>query len=287
MSDARFEVSAEGMLKLKAGVSVDAAREQTIRLQVQATDSGGWVCTENFTLQVQIGTGNARIATPSDSTQGGIATPSTADSGGSFRSSGGSSSGASSNSGRSLGLVNSRASSNPYSYINTNGKIYNHGNWKQVGSIWKLDVDGSPAKSAWAYLDEKWYLFNDRGEMVTGWANVDGSRYFMDSSGVMHYGWMTDEKGEWYYLNPVSDGTKGAMRYGWVADEKGEWYYLNPVSDGTEGVMRIGWQQIDSKWYYLNPVSDGTKGKMLKSQRTPDGYLLKADGSLDESIAKE
>ena len=77
------------------------------------------------------------------------------------------------------------------------------------------------------------------------------------------------------------------MRYGWVADEKGEWYYLNPVSDDTRGVMRIGWQQIDSKWYYLNPVSDGTKGKMLKSQRTPDGYLLKADGSWDESVARE
>jgi len=97
--------------------------------------------------------------------------------------------------------------------------------------------------------------------MVTGWANVDGNWYFMGSSGDMRYGWMTDEKGEWYYLNPVSDGTRG--------------------------VMRIGWQQIDSKWYYFNPVSDGTKGKMLKSQRTPDGYLLKADGSWDESVARE
>ena len=286
VSDARFEVSAEGMLKLKAGVSVDA-REQTIRLQVQATDSGGWVCTENFTLQVQVGTGSLGTATPSNPTQGGIATPSTADSEGSFRSSGGSGLGASSHSDRSLGTVNRKASYNPYSYVNTNGKIYNHGNWKQVGYIWKLEVDGSPARSAWAYLAEKWYLFNDKGEMVTGWANVDGSWYFMDSSGDMRYGWMTDEKGEWYYLNPVSDGTKGAMRYGWVADEKEEWYYLNPASDGTKGVMRIGWQQIDSKWYYLNPVSDGTKGKMLKSQRTPDGYLLKADGSWDESIARE
>ena len=261
VSDARFEVSAEGMLKLKAGVSVDAAREQTIRLQVQATDSGGWVCTENFTLQVQVGTGGLGTATPSNSTQGGIATPSTADSEGSFRSLGSSGSGASSHSDRSLGTVNRKASYNPYSYVNTNGKIYNHGNWKQVGSIWKLEVDGSPARSAWAYLAEKWYLFNDKGEMLTGWANVDGSWYFMDSLGV--------------------------MCYGWVSDERGEWYYLNPISDGTQGAMRTGWQQIDAKWYYFNPVSDGTEGKMLKSQRTPDGYLLKADGSWDESIARE
>ena len=290
VSDARFEVSAEGMLKLKAGVSVDAAREQTIRLQVQATDSGGWVCTENFTLQVQVGTGSLRTATPSNSTQGGIATPSTANSEGSFRSSGSSGLGVSSHNDRSLGTVNRKASYNPYSYVNTNGKIYNHGNWKQVGSIWKLDVDGSPAKSAWAYLAERWYLFNDRGEMVTGWANVDGNRYFMDSSGVMHYGWMTDEKGEWYYIEfEREDGTP--FDYGYIHKSQlkkyVEWYYLNPVSDGTKGVMRIGWQQIDSKWYYFNPVSDGTKGKMLKSQRTPDGYLLKADGSWDESIARE
>ena len=97
--------------------------------------------------------------------------------------------------------------------------------------------------------------------MVTGWANVDGNWYFMDSSGAMHYGWMADGKGEWYYLNPVSDGTRGAMR--------------------------TGWQQIDSKWYYFNTFSDGSLGKMLKSQRTPDGYLLKADGSWDESAAKK
>ena len=97
--------------------------------------------------------------------------------------------------------------------------------------------------------------------MVTGWANVDGRWYFMDDS--------------------------GAMRSGWLKDVSGEWYYLNPISDGTKGAMRVGWHQIDNKWYYFNTVSNGTQGRMLKSQRTQDGYLLKEDGSWNESVSKE
>ena len=97
--------------------------------------------------------------------------------------------------------------------------------------------------------------------MVTGWANVDDKWYFMDSSGV--------------------------MREGWLEDGSGEWYYMNPISDGTRGAMRTGWHQIDRKWYYFNTASDGAQGKMLKNQRTPDGYLIKADGIWDESAAKQ
>ena len=295
LSDSRFEVSSDGMLKLKEGVSVDAATESSIYLQVRATDSGGWVCTENFTLQVQSGTTNNNGATNNAGTANnsgatnntgaannkgatnntgtannngatnntGISTPSVPERSkrGGLGSSGGRDSGSSSHSRRSTGLKNGGASSNSYSYIQTGGKVYSQGSWKKEGSIWRLEVDGSRAKSAWAYILENWYLLNDREEMVTGWANVDGRWYFMDSS--------------------------GAMRSGWLKDASGEWYYLNPISDGTKGAMRVGWHQIDNKWYYFNTVSDGTQGRMLKSRRTPDGYLLKADGSWDESVSKE
>ena len=295
LSDSRFEVSSDGMLKLKDGVSVDAATESSIYLQVRATDSGGWVCTENFTLQVQSGTTNNNGATNNTGTANnngatnntgtannngatnntgtsnnngatnntGVSTPSVPERSkrGGLRSSGGRDSGSSSHSRRSTGLKNGGASSNFYSYIQTGGKVYSQGSWKKEGSIWRLEVDGSRAKSAWAYILENWYLLNDREEMVTGWANVDGRWYFMDGS--------------------------GAMRSGWLKDASGEWYYLNPISDGTKGAMRVGWHQIDNKWYYFNTVSDGTQGRMLKSRRTPDGYLLKADGSWDESVSKE
>ena len=295
LSDSRFEVSSDGMLKLKEGVSVDAATESSIYLQVRATDSGGWVCTENFTLQVQSGTTNNNGATNNAGTANnngatnntgtannngvtnntgtsnnngatnntGVSTPSVPERSkrGGLGSSGGRDSGSSSHSRRSTGLKNGGASSNSYSYIQTGGKVYSQGSWKKEGSIWRLEVDGSRAKSAWAYISENWYLLNDREEMVTGWANVDGRWYFMDGS--------------------------GAMRSGWLKDASGEWYYLNPISDGTKGAMRVGWHQIDNKWYYFNTVSDGTQGRMLKSRRTPDGYLLKADGSWDESVSKE
>ena len=307
LSDSRFEVSSDGMLKLKDGVSVDAATESSIYLQVRATDSGGWVCTENFTLQVQSGTTNNNGATNNTGTANnngttnntgtanntgatnntgaannngvtnntgaannngatnnkGVSTPSVPERSkrDSLGSSGGRDSGSSSHSRRSTGLKNGGASSNSYSYIQTGGKVYSQGSWKKEGNIWRLEVDGSRAKSAWAYISENWYLLNDREEMVTGWANVDGRWYFMDGS--------------------------GAMRSGWLKDASGEWYYLNPISDGTKGAMRVGWHQIDNKWYYFNTVSDGTQGRMLKSRRTPDGYLLKADGSWDESVSKE
>ena len=295
LSDSRFEVSSDGMLKLKDGVSVDAATESSIYLQVRATDSGGWVCTESFTLQVQSGTTNNNGATNNTGTANnngatnntgtannngatnntgtannngatnntGVSTPSVPERSkrGGLGSSGGRDSGSSSHSRRSTGLKNGGASSNSYSYIQTGGKVYSQGSWKKEGSIWRLEVDGSRAKSAWVYILENWYLLNDREEMVTGWANVDGRWYFMDGS--------------------------GAMRSGWLKDASGEWYYLNPISDGTKGAMRVGWHQIDNKWYYFNTVSDGTQGRMLKSRRTPDGYLLKADGSWDESVSKE
>ena len=309
VSDSRFEVNSEGKLKLKDGVSVDASLESSISLNVQAIDSGARAYTEKFTLQVQAGSstggagntgggnagagnagggstgvgnagagnvgggntgaGNTGIATPSGARQSDIVTPSTSDqdSGNSRRSkrssgrSGGSDSGESSNRNKSKKLRSSNASSGSYSYVQTNGKRYDRGSWKQVGNIWQLDVDGTQAKSAWAFLSDKWYLFNEKGDMVTGWANVDDKWYFMDSSGAMCDGWLEDGNGEWYYMNPISDGTRGAMR--------------------------TGWHQIDRKWYYFNTVSDGAQGRMLKNQRTPDGYLLKSDGIWDESAAKQ
>ena len=304
VSDSRFEVNSEGKLKLKDGVSVDASLESSISLNVQAIDSGARAYTEKFTLQVQAGSstggagsagagntgggntgagnagggnigagnagsGNTGIATPSGARQSDIVTPSTSDqdsrnsrrSGRGSGRSGGSGSGESSNRNKSKKLRSSNASSGSYSYVQTNEKRYDRGSWKQVGNIWQLDVDGTQAKSAWAFLSDKWYLFNEKGDMVTGWANVDDKWYFMDSS--------------------------GAMREGWLEDGSGEWYYMNPISDGTRGAMRTGWHQIDRKWYYFNTVSDGAQGRMLKNQRTPDGYLLKADGIWDESAAKQ
>ncbi|MDY3814889.1 MAG: hypothetical protein SOZ61_11660 [Candidatus Copromonas sp.] len=52
-----------------------------------------------------------------------------------------------------------------------------------------------------------------------------------------------DVDGNWYYLNPVSDGTQGAMKTGWFTDpQDGYLYYLDPKT----GAMVTGNIQNDS-----------------------------------------
>ena len=53
VSDARFEVTTDGTLKLKAGLHLDYAAEKTITLTVTATDAGGLATQKTFTLSVQ------------------------------------------------------------------------------------------------------------------------------------------------------------------------------------------------------------------------------------------
>lgn len=77
----------------------------------------------------------------------------------------------------------------------------------------------------------------------------------------------------WYYFN-----AKGVMMTGWVKDNLGNWYYLNPTSNGVYGSMVTGWNLIDGKWYYFNEKGDGFKGTMLYDTTTPDGYKLDKSG---------
>lgn len=67
------------------------------------------------------------------------------------------------------------------------------------------------------------------------------------------------------------------MVTGWYLAD-GKWFYLNPVSDGTRGRMVTGWQLIDNVWYYFNPASDGSKGVLAVNEITPDGYRVDENG---------
>ena len=89
--------------------------------------------------------------------------------------------------------------------------------------------------SSWALIDGKWFLFNEYGIMQTGWVNVNSY---------------------WYYLNPVSDGTRGAMVTGWMqSGPSGPWYYLQP---GTNGPL--------------------PEGAMYANMNTPDGFFVDGNG---------
>ena len=113
------------------------------------------------------------------------------------------------------------------------------GNWDRSGENWTYRfADGSYAENTWAQLSylgrTDWYFFAVNRYMQTGWLHNSGS-----------------------------------------------WYYLNPVSDGTKGRLMTGWQKIGGKWYCFEPEAGKNQGRMYANERTPDGYFVGADGAWD------
>ena len=90
--------------------------------------------------------------------------------------------------------------------------IHHYGflNWKYYCE------DGHRAVSELVTINGNTYYFNYNGEMTQG--GSAGNDLF-DESGVQikNAGW-NQTGGKWYYLNPVSDGTRGAMKTGWFTD---------------------------------------------------------------------
>lgn len=102
-----------------------------------------------------------------------------------------------------------------------------------------------------------WYEFLDGSYPVGTWKNI------------------SDHKEEtWYFFDE-----QGYMKTGWFTDADGSIYYLEITKDHTEGQMVTGWKLIEDKWYYFNTLSDGKKGAMFVNRRTPDGYMVGADGA--------
>lgn len=107
-------------------------------------------------------------------------------------------------------------------------------------------------------------------------------------------------KGEWEESEPwtvtaekaaaISSGIPMEQQVGiWLYDSKG-WWYRNPGGSYTVN----NWQLIDDRWYYFNEHGYrmsgwilwkgiwyycGSDGAMLTNARTPDGYLVGADGA--------
>lgn len=159
-------------------------------------------------------------------------------------------------------------------------------------SLWSYRPDGSgePYRNRWAYIVNP---YASEGQPRESW-------FHFDENGYAESGWYKDTDGHWYYLHDLQDGMFGAMVTGWRFDSQdGCWYYLDPA----DGRMLTGWQRIHGKWYYFNPVPEGMTwlydenaekwyydtdtghrpyGSMYLNEKTPDGYLVKEDGSWDE-----
>lgn len=110
---------------------------------------------------------------------------------------------------------------------------------------------------AWQNDGTQWqYSIPDTRELVkSSWYQVDG---------------------QWYWFDQ-----KGFMKTGWHLDTDGQWYFLNPVSDGTKGKMMTGWQWIDGYCYYLSEKTNDKypKGAMYAGERTSDGYKVNKSGA--------
>ena len=106
---------------------------------------------------------------------------------------------------------------NAWETKNVNGVV----RWRYYGS------DGRCVSNAWKQLPYKETMF---------W-------YHFGADGYMDTGWLKDANGNWYYLNPASDGTQGAMKTGWFTDpQDGHLYYLDPKT----GAMVTGNVQNDN-----------------------------------------
>ena len=127
------------------------------------------------------------------------------------------------------------------------------GNWESADGQWRFQKeDGSYAASSWERIGGVWYYFKEDSYVASGWFQQGDS---------------------WYYLSRETE-TYGGMQTGWLYDPSYErWFYLE-----EGGTMAVGWRQIDGKWYYFHTVSDGERGKMYVGERTPDGYVVGADG---------
>ncbi len=121
---------------------------------------------------------------------------------------------------------------------------------------------GSLAWGAWQTDGTRWQYCTEEGKepLRSVWRQIDG---------------------EWYRFDE-----KGVMKTGWYLDTGGRWYFLNPVSDGTKGRMMTGWQWIDGFCYYLGEQADKSHpwGAMYADEETPDHYRVNKSGAwTDES----
>ncbi len=135
----------------------------------------------------------------------------------------------------------------------------------QVGR-WHFSSDGRWRyyTSGDRYYSNEWKQVEYNGEL--GW-------YYFGKDGYIVVGWFADKDGRWYYLNPISDGTKGKMKTGWITDpQDGNCYYLDP----STGRMVTGWVCIDEVWYYFNEI--GVENSGWKWAEETDQWIYESLG---------
>lgn len=134
---------------------------------------------------------------------------------------------------------------------------------KTDAGFWMFRLrSGGYAKNRWGIIGGPWYYFDAEGRMLTGWQLLNNQWYYLwtvedakaesgRTEGAMATGWYFDPVYQsWFYFD-----RNGAMATGW-REIAGNWYYFNPVSDGTRGAMAVN-RQIEGWNVDRNGVWDG------------------------------
>lgn len=134
-------------------------------------------------------------------------------------------------------------------------------------------IDSNAGVNGWNQNQYGWWFRLTDGSVVrNNWIFVDNNWFYMDGNGYMTSGLQLVE-GRWYYMNPISDGTKGAMLTGFQ-NINGAVYFFNMISDGTRGAMLTGYQNINGNWYFF----DVNTGVMWANTSAPNGKWIDAAG---------
>ena len=116
------------------------------------------------------------------------------------------------------------------------GEGSGYSKWKKDKKGWWIEfADGSYAAAnssksvQWEMINGSWYCFGNDGYAEENWIfdTTTNGWYFIDIQKGMQTGWKQIGN-KWYYLNPISNGTKGKMLTniwidGYYINKDGEW----------------------------------------------------------------
>lgn len=120
-------------------------------------------------------------------------------------------------------------------------------------------------QTGWIEQPEGWYYAGETGAQRLGWQKVGNAWYYLDAeTGRMLDGGLAEIDGETYYFYDW-----GGMANSWWMETEEGWYFF----DGSGAMKKSGWVLWKEKYYYLTD-----SGKMAVDTRTPDGYVVDAEG---------
>ena len=133
----------------------------------------------------------------------------------------------------------------------------------------KDTLNGSSGNWIYEPLTDKWKYNaynNDNTEVkvTEGFYSIDNIVYD-DVSGTK----VPKVISHTYYFDST-----GFLYTGWLQTGDGKWYFFDTDKGLNIGTLCYGWKLINKDWYFFNL----TDGSLLTSTRTPDGYLVDAEG---------